>query len=326
MASRFQTPKSLANRSIFATSKSFDSNAWLEKFRKGNSSVRRELRVAVMQGTLQACNDFEYTLPGGRRVSFGSFESVCKAATQTKPYHDASVTRVESGITTSIRVVNGDCLEEALELKRQGFKPAVLNMASPKRPGGGYLTGAGAQEENLFRRTNYVQHLADPDKKFDPNRDWHFRLPEFSCVYSTDVMVFRASEDRGYAFLPEPVPMSFLAVAAYPNPPCIKGSPRLIPEFVEKCKRKIRLLLAVGLQQHHDSLVLSAWGCGAFRNPPQHIAQLFKEVLNEHEFLNQYKHISFAIVDDANAMRKGGIGNYNPFHDVFESGIIGKPI
>ena len=73
-------------------------------------------------------------------------------------------------------------------------------------------------------------------------------------------------------------------------------------------------MLATGLYRGHDSLVLSALGCGAFRNPPHHVAQLFKEVLSEEEFLNKYKHISFAIIDDHNAR---GQGNYRPFSEVF---------
>jgi len=183
--------------------------------------------------------------------------------------------------------------------------------------GGGYLSGAGAQEENLFRRTNYVQHLADPGKIFDPGRKWSYRLPEFSCVYSKNVQIFRAAESQGYAFLENPVPMSFLAVAAYPNPQCEgQKSPerKLIPAFIEKVKKKIRLMLSVGLDQGHDSVVLSAWGCGAFRNPPRHIASLFKEVLMETQLKNRYQHISFAIIDDHNAR---GEGNFKPFLDVF---------
>ena len=180
--------------------------------------------------------------------------------------------------------------------------------------GGGYLSGAGAQEENLFRRTNYVQHLADPEKKFDPSREWKYRIPEFSCIYSKNVFIIRASEADGYKFLANPVPMSFLALPAYPNPTLTKDKKKLIPLIAENTKRKIRCLLSAGLYYGHDSLVLSALGCGAFRNPTSHMAQLFKDVLSEGRFANRYKHISFAILDDHNAR---GDGNFKPFLEVF---------
>ncbi|KXJ29933.1 hypothetical protein AC249_AIPGENE3144 [Exaiptasia diaphana] len=298
----------------------FDPEAWLAEFNKPR--LHRDQRIKIIEQTLKVCSEFKYTLPNGEQVVFGDFESVSRDAQKTRLYIDAveHLKRLSNGtnFTTTVEVVNCDCLEEALRLKTEGFNPAVLNMASPRRPGGGYLSGAGAQEENLFRRTNYVQHLADPDKRFDPTRKWNYRLPEFSCVYSTNVQVFRASEAKGYAFLPEPVGMSFLAIAAYPSPKCQgpKGSERLVSEVVEKVKKKIRLMFAVGLDQGHDSLVLSAWGCGAFRNPPRHIASIFKEVLKEPQFRNQYKHISFAIINDHNAR---GEGNYKPFFDTFNN-------
>ena len=184
--------------------------------------------------------------------------------------------------------------------------------------GGGYLSGAGAQEENLFRRSNYVQHLADPNRQFDQKRSWSYPLPEFSCVYSTNVLIFRSSEQTGYAFLPEPIPMSFLAVAAYANPK-LSSNGNLTNQMAENTKRKIRTMLSVALLHSHDSLVLSALGCGAFRNPPRHMALLFRQVLGEVEFNNKFKHISFAILDDHNS-NKGpgsGQGNYRPFCDVF---------
>ncbi|KAK3701812.1 hypothetical protein QZH41_016337 [Actinostola sp. cb2023] len=273
-----------------------------------------------MEQTLKVCEDFKYTLENGEEVVWGDFDRVSRDVRKTRLYVGEFELpgRTSSTFTTAIEVVNGDCLEEAIRLQSQGLNPAVLNMASPKRPGGGYLSGAGAQEENLFRRTNYVQHLADPDKLFDRKRKWQYRLPEYGCVYSTNVQIFRASEAQGYAFLPKPVGMSFLAVPAYPSPPCrvSKGEKELIPVFVEKVKLKIRIMLSVGLDQGHDSLVLSAWGCGAFRNPPKHIARLFKDVLMEPTFINRYRHISFAIIDDHNAR---GAGNFQPFLDVFNS-------
>ena len=180
--------------------------------------------------------------------------------------------------------------------------------------GGGYLSGAGAQEENLFHCTNYMQHLADPETKFDPTKEWKYWIPEFSCIYSKNVFIIRASEAEGYKFLANPVPMSSLALPAYSNPALTKDKNKLIPVIAENTKHKICCMLSAGLYYGHDSLVLSALGCGAFRNPASHMAQLFKDVLSEGRFANRYKHISFAILDDHNAR---GDGNFKPFLEVF---------
>ena len=60
----------------------------------------------------------------------------------------------QSDTPTIVEVQNIDCLYAGTQLKEQGYNPAVLNMASRRNPGGGVVTGAGAQEETLFRRTN----------------------------------------------------------------------------------------------------------------------------------------------------------------------------
>ena len=145
-------------------------------------------------------------------------------------------------------------------------------------------------------------------------------MPEFGGVYSPGVLVFRKSEQKGYAFMKRPVPIDFVAVSAYRGPQlttpgnlyppflfCFaiillmkldknnKNSlPMLVDKVAKKMKRKIQLILCIGLETHHDCLVLSALGCGAYRNPPHHVAQLFKEVINEN-FAGCFKNITFAI-------------------------------
>lgn len=68
----------------------------------------------------------------------------------------------------------------------------------------------------------------------------------------------------------------------------------------------------------HDSLELSAFGCGAFRNPPKHVAELFKAVFNEPEFKNRFRQVTFAIIDDHNAGKAhNNASNFEPFKRVF---------
>ena len=82
----------------------------------------------------------------------------------------------------------------------------------------------------------------------------------------------------------------------------------------EITKNKMRTILRIGLLHGHDSIVLGAFGCGAFRNPPRSIARLFHEIINEAEFKNKYRLIAFAILEDHNSPRGG---NLQPFIEEF---------
>ena len=64
---------------------------------------------------------------------------------------------------------------------------------------------------------------------------------------------------------------------------------------------KIRTIFRLALRHHHNALVLGAFGCGAFRNPPEEMAMIFKSVLNEDEFRNKFLLVTFAIIEDHNS-------------------------
>jgi len=111
-------------------------------------------------------------------------------------------------------------------------------------------------------------------------------------------------------------------VAAYSHPRLVEAYKngkrvlQLADDIAASSKEKIRLILRIGLLHGHDSLVLSAFGCGAFCNPPYHIAQLFWEVI-EHQFFHSFKHICFAIFDDHNTRQQHNpLGNVLPFQQV----------
>jgi len=112
--------------------------------------------------------------------------------------------------------------------------------------------------------------------------------------------------------------MSFIAMSAV-NKPTLEGT-RLSQEDAETTKQKIRIILHIALTNKHDSIVLSALGCGAYKNPPRHVAELFMEVLNEDKFLRKFKVLVFAIFDDMNTHKEHNPeGNYRPFLETFEN-------
>ena len=86
-------------------------------------------------------------------------------------------------------VINNDTFTLAEQMIEAGYNPLVLNMANAVQPGGGYRKGAFAQEENLFRRSNYYKFLDGREKK----RLYPFADDEM--VYSPNVSVIK---DRFY--------------------------------------------------------------------------------------------------------------------------------
>lgn len=109
-------------------------------------------------------------------------------------------------------------------------------------------------------------------------------------IYSPDVPVCRS--DEGF-LLEEPCKV------------LIRTSPAVNTDAVEENKRnkilpamesRILKVLSVGLLIGHDSIVLGAWGCGAFGNDPYEIAKLFHGAL-EQNFKGAYARVVFVIPD-----------------------------
>ncbi|KAI9591191.1 hypothetical protein BDF19DRAFT_455932 [Syncephalis fuscata] len=174
-----------------------------------------------------------------------------------------------------IQVKDTDCLAEGLRLRDLGYNPLVLNMSSQTRPGGGFRSGAGAQEENLFRRTNLFKFL-------ECRRRHLYPIPNRGGHYIRKAVVFRDTDANNYAFLPEPRTMAFVSVPALKRPSLEKneaGRFVLNAQDRELTRDKIRAILNIGLKHGHDAIVLSALGCGAYGNPPADVAAAFYDVI-----------------------------------------------
>lgn len=284
-------------------------------------SQLKDLRVKEFRSTIDIVNRRFYVTESGRKVVFPNDADMIN---HTCFYsREIRLNEIPEGEQTCVEVKNIDCLYAGLQLKRNGYNPAVLNMASRRNPGGGVLTGAGAQEETLFRRTNLFRSLY----QFAPFAH-EYGITQSYCQYPLDrnyggiytpgAICFRDNEQRGYALLDKPFSLSFISVAGMNRPDLIDGGLMIAHHLVEPIKNKIRTIFRIGLEHGHDSLVLGALGCGAFCNPPRHIARLFHMVMEEPEFRNRYSKIVFAIIDDHNAHHSHNPeGNFKPFADEF---------
>jgi uncharacterized protein (TIGR02452 family) len=288
---------------------SFDVQAFLRDYSEaeGSSAIARlrrgKLLASVARSTVQICADGAY-VTSGRTVALppcpddvGATSTLHEASgihssVQTRP-HDSEVV---------VRVISVDCVEAAISLVDEGLNPALLNMANQASPGGGWKTGASAQEEDLFRRSN-LHALIDPK---------YYPLPEFSCTHTPHSLYFRRGVVDGYSFLSEPVRIATISCAAYAQP-ATRGS-RLAEAEEEGTRRKIEAIFSVAAAHGHDSLVLSAFGCGAFGNPPLAIARLMREACERYS--RAFRRIDFAIIDDE-AARINGVSNFDGFATMF---------
>lgn len=221
---------------------------------------------------------------------------------------------------TIIEVKNQDCLYAAYDLYKQ-YKciPCVLNMASYVKPGGGVLNGSRAQEESLFRRTNLCTSLycfSSYGKRLG------FELLENAypiegmndVIYTNGVTVFKDAESNGCQPLSEPYMINVVSVAAIKNPKLNKDG-SMAERPYKMMYEKVKTILNVAIENRQEYLVLSAFGCGAYHNPPSDIATIFHGILSQEPYNYAFKHIVFAIIDDHNAK---GVGNFATFKQIFK--------
>lgn len=310
------------NKAILASAKSKKNEAkeqkkqlraWNKKFiaagpktpdeplsRKHRSDMQK-FRVELYRETQQFCRNGYFIGDKLCKLDKGLTESM-KAGTVTESYDlpidlDEYPTYDDAVVTVEDR----DVCDLAKEFLDEGLNPVALNLANAHEPGGGVKSGCGAQEESIFRRSNYYQAAEGRKSDFYP-------IKKGNVIYSPSVQIFRTKETdfkqvkrkAGYQ-LTEAYPMSFIAAAGY-DLRCEKVSDKT---FEKGTKRNIRCILQTALRHGHDSIVLGALGAGAFKNDPVKVATWFNEALKG-EFKGKFKKVSFAIIYGEDTTNKDG--------------------
>ena len=153
---------------------------------------------------------------------------------------------------------------------------AVLNFASARKPGGGFLGGAQAQEESLARSSGLYLSLLRCPEFYDFHRSLDTCLYSDRMIYSPRCPVVR--DDAGL-WLPTPYLVDFITSAA-PNAGAImRNEPHNRARIGPTLRERVGKVLALAAHYQVDALVLGAWGCGVFQNDPQLVAAAFYEWL-----------------------------------------------
>lgn len=290
-----------------------------------------QLRADVFRDTVARVRAGGYLLPGAGRIDLALSQDI---GADTRFYAEElppGPGAAPDAAPAAVEVEGGDCLAAARRLVEAGEpETCVLNMASATTPGGGVYNGAGAQEEHLFRSSDLYRSLyrfAEFGVDYGiPRAPQRYPLRgDGAGIFTRGATVFRGPEPDGYPLLERPWKCNFVSVPAVSHPETVAGpdgAPRLAPGPEESMRRRIRTILRIARENGQRALVLSAFGCGAFRNPPRHVAELFRDVLAEPEFRAAFALVVFAIFDDHNAPSGG---NLAPFRDVF-AGASARPV
>ncbi|KAK1458061.1 hypothetical protein CMEL01_15408 [Colletotrichum melonis] len=161
-----------------------------------------------------------------------------------------------------------------VDISNKETRVAVLNMASPLTPGGGFVNGAGSQEESLCMRTTLLPSL----------KDEYYRLPELGAIYTPDVLVFRDEDADDVLEKRDRWFVDCISAAMLRNPEIERDEYTGFSHYVQEKDRqlileKMKIVLRICQLKGIKKIVLGAWGCGAYGNPVAEVAKAWKKAL-----------------------------------------------
>lgn len=242
-----------------------------------------------------------------------------KAIKSNKVYKENFVARkknvkqVHKDIFNYLSVESNTTFNAAKKYLQYG-KTAVLNFANPHNPGGGVHNGAMAQEEFLCRSSNLYPCISNKNVFNDYylyHKDMNHYFFSDRLIYTKGVTVFKDDSD-----VPQIMPKNewfnvdvitcaapYIAKRKYTNKTALK----------ELFKGRIKNIFEAAIDNDVEVIILGAFGCGAFKNPPEVVAKAFYEVIEENNYSNYFQKIVFAIPKGNNFYRFDGelFGEYH---------------
>lgn len=199
-----------------------------------------------------------------------------------------------------VTVTTETTVSAARRLYRAYTRLALLNFANPLEPGGGVLRGATAQEESICRASTLYPCLTSTQASafYELHRSipYHFLgfLATDSLLYSPGVTLFKEEDENGVPLYTERWCIAEVITCAAP---CFYSRMNCLPddELLPLFTKRIKNIMEAAIDHDIASLILGAFGCGAFRNPPLVVAEAFRQVLLMPRYRYAFAHVCFAI-------------------------------
>jgi uncharacterized protein (TIGR02452 family) len=311
---------------------------------RGGGTVSRAQKIEIAKQSLAACEAGFYTNSKNERVELKELiedakdgtglyemgidrleppEKRAGSAPASTPPKSATIADRANYGGTALSVTGESTIDAMVRLAKLGppgrtesgsLHPGAhlgcLNFASAKRPGGGFLGGAQAQEESLARASALYPCLQTTPEYYTRNKGFGSALYQDTIVYSPLVPFFR--DDNG-SWFDAPVLASVITGAA-PNVSALKEQRKYDPEDVAVVlDKRSEFVLAIAAHHKIDRLVLGAWGAGVFGNDPAQIARIFARLLAG-PFAGAFVEVVFAVLGTRETSM-----NHRAFADVFRA-------
>ena len=260
----------------------WDSNQWKKFYaaNKGNADRSSVLRKLATAYTLRFYKYIRAEVP-----AMAGVEPLSLRESETTKYCCIPLqNRVPAHERTVVRVVEMDLLDAqhlATSLHPRSFV-ALHNMASNNAPCRGWEKGMEGAEKTLFTRSTLS--VLVPGE--------HYPLGTFQGLHTANVTVFRGAESEGYPFLPRRARWTS-DVISLAGCNCRKSP--FTDETMLVMQGKLETLFSICFDKEVDVVVLGAFGCGYYNNPPERIAQLYRELIAH--YVRYFSHIYIAILD-----------------------------
>ena len=274
--------------------------------------MHKQNRVELAQDTLRIIEHGTYRNNLGETVSFE--KEIAAAVKNSKLLRDEDfptefeLTRNDAA--AKFELTDETTLEAAKRVVKENADEDafVLNFASAKNPGGGFLRGTIAQEESIAYASALYATLTPHSEMYEYNRRNATALYSDWMIYSPRVPVFR--NDDG-SLLQTPYLGTFLTSPAVNAGALRQNEPNKVHLIAPTNRERARKFLWVANRERHQTLILGAWGCGVFQNDPAEIAAMFQDLLTG-EFENCFARVIMAIYD-----RTPQKTVYNAFAEIF---------